>query len=109
MRSGERPLGRVRPFTTQEVADLLGVSALSVANWVDAGHLEAHRTPGGHRRITRESLDRFCADRGRVLRPAPQLAARPAVILLDTDTDYAETLAETDAFLVSLGYLPAKK
>jgi excisionase family DNA binding protein len=105
MRSGERPSGRLRPFTTQEVADLLGVSALSVANWVDAGHLEAHRTPGGHRRITQEALDRFCAERGQTLRPPPLLIARPAVLLLDSDTDYAETLAE---FIELPGQVTAK-
>ncbi|MFW6133585.1 MAG: response regulator, partial [Planctomycetota bacterium] len=31
----------------------------SVANWIDRGLLKAHRTPGGHRRVTGEDLLAF--------------------------------------------------
>ena len=40
------------PFlTTSEAAQRLGVTLRTVQLWVDAGKLQAARTPGGHRRI----------------------------------------------------------
>lgn len=40
-----------RSYTTVEVAKRLGVSLQTVQRWVDAGHLKAWKTLGGHRRI----------------------------------------------------------
>jgi len=45
--------------TTLEVAKILGMAVRSVQLMVDRGDLQAWKTPGGHRRITRESLDRW--------------------------------------------------
>ena len=42
-------------LTTKDVAIILGVSIRTIQLWVEAGHLQAGRTPGGHRRI-RESV-----------------------------------------------------
>jgi excisionase family DNA binding protein len=50
--------------TTVEVARLLGMAVRSVQQMVDRGQLEAWRTPGGHRRILRESVERLLASRG---------------------------------------------
>lgn len=41
---------------TREAARHLGVSAPTVARWVERGLLRAHRTPGGHRRIRMEDV-----------------------------------------------------
>jgi excisionase family DNA binding protein len=46
-------------FTTAQAARLLGVSVATVVNWIDDGRLRAHKTPGGHRRISREDLVTF--------------------------------------------------
>ncbi|MBN2406503.1 MAG: response regulator [Elusimicrobia bacterium] len=43
-------------YTSYEVSKFCGVSLTTVANWIDAGMLKAHRTPGGHRRILRKDL-----------------------------------------------------
>lgn len=40
-----------RSYTTIDVAKRLGVSLQTVQRWVDAGHLKAWKTLGGHRRI----------------------------------------------------------
>lgn len=53
--------------TTIEAARLLGLAVRSVQLMVDRGDLQAWKTPGGHRRISRESLDRWRAGD----RPAP--------------------------------------
>ncbi len=58
--------------TTVEVARRLGLAVRSVQLMVDRGELEAWKTPGGHRRISRESVDRWLAERqAGVSRPAP--------------------------------------
>jgi len=51
-------------YTTFEAARLLGVSLPTVVNWIKGRRLKAHRTPGGHRRISREELAAFMLRHG---------------------------------------------
>jgi excisionase family DNA binding protein len=44
---------------THEVARLLSVDAGTVIRWADAGRLPCFRTPGGHRRISKDDVLRF--------------------------------------------------
>ena len=46
-------------YTTLEVAKMLGMAVRSIQLMVDRGDLQAWKTPGGHRRITRDSLERW--------------------------------------------------
>ena len=46
-------------YTTIEVAKMLGMAVRSVQLMVDRGDLQAWKTPGGHRRISRASLERW--------------------------------------------------
>lgn len=57
-------------LTTLEVARLLGMAVRSVQLMVDRGELEAWRTPGGHRRISRTSVTQWLAGRGVAASPA---------------------------------------
>lgn len=50
--------------TTREAAQLLGVSLRTAQLWVERGLLEAWKTGGGHRRISRESINRLLAEPG---------------------------------------------
>lgn len=70
--------------TTIEAARLLGLAVRSVQLMVDRGDLQAWKTPGGHRRISRESLDRWRAGD----RPAPAApgAADAAGVVPSTPT-----------------------
>jgi excisionase family DNA binding protein len=93
--------------TTIEAARLLGLAVRSVQLMVDRGDLQAWKTPGGHRRISRESLDRWragdppapaapgAADASGVLRaPAPSRPAgkpagdAPRVLLIEDSTHF---------------------
>lgn len=56
--------------STMEAARILGLAVRSVQLMVDRQELEAWKTPGGHRRISRVSLDRWIRGRG----ASPQLA-----------------------------------
>lgn len=57
-------------YTTREAAELLNVSVKTAQLWAESGALRAWKTPGGHRRITRESVDALVAQRASVLKKA---------------------------------------
>lgn len=65
-----------RFYTTFDAARLLGVSLPTVVNWIKARRLKAHRTPGGHRRISAEELAAFMLRHGMPL-PAELSEAAP--------------------------------
>ena len=46
-------------YTSTQAANYLGISLATIRRWNDTGHIEALRTPGGQRRFTQETLDRF--------------------------------------------------
>ncbi|MGC4000834.1 MAG: excisionase family DNA-binding protein [Anaeromyxobacter sp.] len=56
-------------YTTFEAAKILGVSLPTVVNWIKARRIKAHRTPGGHRRISREDLATFMHRQGMPVPP----------------------------------------
>ena len=69
-------------FSTLEVARLLGMAVRSVQLMVDRGELSAWKTPGGHRRIARDSVKAWLAERrSEEIAPARQSAAsaQPAI------------------------------
>jgi excisionase family DNA binding protein len=50
-------------LSTKEVAEKLQVSASTVRRLFDQKKLEGFMTPGGHRRITRKSVERLLDER----------------------------------------------
>ena len=54
---------------TQEAARQLGVSVRTVQLWVEKGTLDAWKTPGGHRRILRSSVEAALRSRDQAHRP----------------------------------------
>lgn len=44
-------------LTPQQAADLIGCSVRSLYRWEDDGLINPRRTPGGHRRYTRDDID----------------------------------------------------
>lgn len=82
-------------YSTAEVARRLGVSMPTVQRWVDAGHLKAWKTPGGHRRIdadSAEALFRAQREPGRQAQPAAPSAAVLSVVLVDDNPDDRDQL-----------------
>lgn len=51
-------------YTTIEVAKILGMAVRSVQLMVDRNELEAWKTPGGHRRISRTSVEHWASAHG---------------------------------------------
>lgn len=54
-------------YTTREAAERLGVSLRTVQLWVESGALAAWKTMGGHRRISRDSVDRLVREQEQAL------------------------------------------
>ena len=55
-----------REFTTEEIAQICGVSRPAVVEWVTRGLLPARLTEGGHRRVARSTLAAFLGKRAPV-------------------------------------------
>jgi len=107
MNHARAPLAQLpsKPYLgVRACALLLGLSRELVYRLVEAGDLQAIRTPGGHRRILRSSADalRLKQGTGALLRSA-RLGGRGAVPLDDTVTPISLLLVDDD--LVSLTWL----
>jgi excisionase family DNA binding protein len=66
---GWLPLGRA--------SHLLGVDPDTLRRWADEGRVEVFHTPGGHRRFSRQSLERLARVRGRPRASLTGLGATP--------------------------------
>jgi excisionase family DNA binding protein len=69
--------------TTREASRLLGISVRTAQQWVEKGRLKAWKTPGGHRRISRESVARALEDNAATAAAAAQRHALPLLIVED--------------------------
>jgi len=98
-------------YTTIEAAALLGMAVRSVQLMVDRGELQAWKTPGGHRRISRESVHRWQQKHGGgrsanaaqrmngpeddppVPVPVPERARAPRVLLIEDSVHFQNLVA----------------
>ena len=82
-------------MSTLEVARVLGLAVRSVQLMVDRGELEAWKTPGGHRRISRQSVERW-RDGDRQSTPSKgvpsQVVAQHPKVLLIEDSMHFQNL-----------------
>lgn len=69
--------------TTREAAEILGVSLRTAQQWVEKGYLHAWKTSGGHRRITRNSIEAALTEKRRNANSAPPAYALPILIIED--------------------------
>ena len=46
-------------LTVFKASQICNVSAKTIINWIDSGHIKAYKTVGGHRRINRSDLEYF--------------------------------------------------
>lgn len=69
-------------MSTRQAAETLGVSLRSAQLWVERGVLKAWKTPGGHRRILRASVEAVLAERAAASRAADQ---RLSVLVVEDD------------------------
>lgn len=73
---------------------MLGMAVRSIQMMVDRGDLEAWKTPGGHRRILRESVHRWLKARNQpgAVAPLASAAVRAPKVLLIEDSKHVQNL-----------------
>lgn len=85
------PPGPADDCSTVDVAQRLGLAVRSVQLMVDRGELRAWKTPGGHRRISRASVDEWLVRRQPGGGVPAAAAKRPRVLLIE-DSRHFQTL-----------------
>lgn len=71
-------------MTTYEAAGMLGVTLRTVQLWANRGVLESWKTQGGHRRITRDSVERLLASHGQPPAPATEVPGLASTTPIET-------------------------
>jgi len=79
-------------LTVSDASKLCGVSLKTITNWIEQGHIKAHKTVGGHRRILREDLYRFMKEHGIPLPQGEKDKGRKKILIVDDDKIIVQTL-----------------
>ncbi len=79
-----------KALSTFSIARMLHVDPGSVANWIDQGLLKAHRTPGGHRRVSADGLLQFLREHHM---PIPAELSPTRVLIVDDEPAITRLIA----------------
>lgn len=79
-----------RRLSPAQIVPIVGVSESTLKRWVDAGHLRAEKTPGGHRKIAIADLIAFLRARGR---PVPSAEALGLLVSQAAAADRVDPVA----------------
>jgi excisionase family DNA binding protein len=85
-------------LTVSQASKYCKVSPKTIINWIDAGHIKAYKTVGGHRRIRKDDLDLFLKENGM---PVPE-EAKTIVQALEEDEFGYEMISAADGFEAGL-------
>jgi len=81
-------------LTVSQASKYCKVSPKTIINWIEAGHLKAYKTVGGHRRIKKEDLDQFLKEKGMPLPEEPKGEERKKILVVDDDKIIVETIVQ---------------
>jgi len=81
-------------FTVFQASKYCNVSPKTIINWIDAGHIEAYRTVGGHRRIKKDDLEAFMRKQGIPVPEEEPTLERKRILIVDDDPIIVETLVQ---------------
>lgn len=81
-------------LTVSQASKYCKVSPKTIINWIEAGHLKAYKTVGGHRRIKKEVLDQFLKERGMPLPEETKREERKKILVVDDDKIIVETIVQ---------------
>jgi len=81
-------------LTVSQACKYCKVSSKTIINWVEAGHIKAYKTVGGHRRIKKEDLDEFLKAKGMPLPAEPKGEERKKILVVDDDKIIVETIVQ---------------
>lgn len=82
-------------FTVYTASQYCNVSSKTIINWIDAGHIKAYRTVGGHRRISRGDLEAFMLRQGiPIPRQTTDESRRKRILVVDDDPIIVESIVQ---------------
>ncbi len=70
------------------------VSSKTIINWVEAGHIKAYRTVGGHRRIKKQDLETFMKSQGIPIPGESDQKTRKKILVVDDDMIIVESIVQ---------------
>ena len=88
-------------LTVFNASKYCNVSSKTIINWVEAGHIKAYRTVGGHRRIKKSDLEVFMLNQGIPIPVEKDEEARKKILVVDDDLIIVESIVmalEEDEF-----------
>lgn len=83
----------MKPLTTGKVAELCGVSLMTIWNWITGGKIKAYRTPGGHFRILPGDFKTFIEEYEIPLEEKNPFFLPKRVMVVDDEVEIVEALS----------------
>lgn len=81
-------------LTVFKASQCCNVSPKTIINWIDAGHIKAYKTPGGHRRISRRDLEEFMLKQGIPLPKKALEDTHKRILVVDDDPIIVESIVQ---------------
>jgi len=81
-------------FTVFQASKYCNVSPKTIINWIEAGHIEAYKTVGGHRRIKIADLGNFMKKQGIPIPEEEFGSERKRLLIVDDDEIIVETIVQ---------------
>ncbi|BBO74461.1 histidine kinase [Desulfosarcina widdelii] len=81
-------------LTVFKASKYCNVSSKTIINWIEAGHIKAYKTVGGHRRIKRMDMENFMRRQGIPIPEAEGADERHRILVVDDDPIIVETIVQ---------------
>ena len=81
-------------FTVVKASRHCKVSPQTIINWIEAGHIKAYKTLGGHRRIRINDLESFMRKQGIPIPEKESGALRKKILVVDDDPIVVESIVQ---------------
>jgi excisionase family DNA binding protein len=81
-------------FTVFQASKYCNVSPKTIINWIEAGHINAYKTVGGHRRVKKPDLEDFMKKQGIPIPQEEVVDERKRILIVDDDAIIVETIVQ---------------
>ncbi len=81
-------------LTVFKAGKYCNVSPKTIINWIEAEHIKAYKTVGGHRRIKKTDLEEFMRKQGIPIPEEQDIDERRRILVVDDDPIIVETIVQ---------------
>jgi len=81
-------------LTVFQASKYCNVSPKTIINWIEAGHIEAYKTVGGHRRIKKSDMEKFMKKQKIPIPSEEIIGDRKRILIVDDDQIIVETIVQ---------------